>query len=227
MLVTGVAHPLGAPVAQFRIEHGAHPRGTLFELGFVPIRPLSASLHDGEIVFTWLVREAQPTDQRPAERHAVYLSDLRGQVRRHQRVAAYAVVTSSRGVLGTVNSSSTPAPGAWTLPGGGIDPGESPSEAVLRELHEETGQRVVIDRILSLESEHWIGRSKSGEPEDFHALRIIYAATCPEPTDPVVHDVGGSTQHAEWVDAHRWRAMHWTNSARTVLARFSPTTPHR
>jgi 8-oxo-dGTP diphosphatase len=34
----------------------------------------------------------------------------------------------------------------WVLPGGGIEPSESPEEALLREVWEETGLRVKIDR---------------------------------------------------------------------------------
>lgn len=34
----------------------------------------------------------------------------------------------------------------WVLPGGGIDPGESPEEAVVREMEEETGYTVTIHR---------------------------------------------------------------------------------
>ncbi|MBS0625603.1 MAG: NUDIX domain-containing protein [Verrucomicrobia bacterium] len=36
----------------------------------------------------------------------------------------------------------------WVLPGGGIDPGEKPEEAVLREILEETGFTVKIDRLV-------------------------------------------------------------------------------
>ena len=221
MRVVGVSHPLGAPVASFVVEHGAHPRVTMFDAGFVPIRPLAAALHEGEILFTWLVREVLEADPRPAERHAVYVAHCAETPRRYQRIGAYALVLSERGVLGTVNSAATKAPGVWTLPGGGIDAGESPSDAVLREIFEETGQEVVIDRVLTLESEHWIGRTMSGALEDFHALRIIYGATCETPSDPVVHDVGGSTEGAGWVPLRAWRSLHWTNSSRTLLSQYA------
>ncbi len=36
----------------------------------------------------------------------------------------------------------------WVLPGGGIDPGESPESAVVREILEETGFTVKIDRLV-------------------------------------------------------------------------------
>lgn len=39
-------------------------------------------------------------------------------------------------------------PGQWALPGGGIDPRESPEEAALRELHEEVGLRLPDSAIL-------------------------------------------------------------------------------
>ena len=221
MRITGVTHPLGAPVVTFAVAHGAHPRVTMFDHGYLPVRPLAASLSDGEIVFTWLVREVVAADHRPPERHTVYVAPLGEEPVRHQRIGAYAIVLSQRGILGTVNSIATPAPGSWALPGGGVDAGESPSDAVLREVYEETGQEVVIDRVLSLESEHWVGRSMAGTLEDFHALRVIYGATCKAPSDPVVHDVGGSTFRADWVPTRMWRSLHWTNSSRTLLSQFA------
>ncbi|RRD45274.1 NUDIX domain-containing protein [Tessaracoccus sp. OH4464_COT-324] len=136
-------------------------------------------------------------------------------------MAAYGVILSERGVLGTVNSEQSYAAGVWTLPGGGLNPGESPSEALLREIHEETGQRIIIDRLLALESDHWVGRALSGRLEDFHALRFIYGGRCISPTDPIVYDVGGSTEVADWVPVRAWRQLHWTNSSRTLLAQYA------
>lgn len=221
MRVVGVTSPVGAPVISYHVEHGHHPRVTLFDHGYVPIRPLAATMHDDEIMFTWLVRDVCAADHRPLERHTVYVAPSRETPRRYQRVGAYALVMSDRGILGTINSAVTAAPGTWALPGGGVDPGESPSDAVLREIYEETGQEVVIDRVLTLESEHWVGRSLAGRLEDFHALRVIYGATCTTPSDPVVHDVGGSTEGAGWVPTRTWRSLHWTNSSRTLLSQFA------
>ena len=98
---------------------------------------------------------------------------------------------------------------------------EQTTEAVLREVYEETGQDIVIDRVLSLESEHWVGRSMAGTLEDFHALRVIYGATCKTPSDPVVHDVGGSTFRADWVPTRTWRTLNWTNGSRALLSQYA------
>lgn len=220
MRVVGVLSPVGSQTVNVTIRHGEHPAEALFAHNLVPLRPLSATLVADEIVFTYLVREVSSGDRRPRRRHAVHEEPSAAQRPVvHQRIGAYAVVLSERGLLGTVNSTLTGAPGTWTLPGGGIDPGESPSEAVLREVFEEAGQEVHIARILALESDHWIGRSTNGVLEDFHALRIVYGATCETPSDPVVHDLGGSTERADWVPLRTWRMLHWTISSRTLLAR--------
>jgi 8-oxo-dGTP diphosphatase len=39
---------------------------------------------------------------------------------------------------------------AWNLPGGGVEQGELPTEAVLREVKEETGLEVAIERLLGV-----------------------------------------------------------------------------
>jgi len=38
----------------------------------------------------------------------------------------------------------------WNLPGGGMESGELPTEAVIREVKEETGLEVVIDRLIGV-----------------------------------------------------------------------------
>jgi 8-oxo-dGTP pyrophosphatase MutT (NUDIX family) len=120
-----------------------------------------------------------------------------------QRVAAYAIVTSERGLLLTQFNDQTHVAGDWGLPGGGLDTGESPIEGVHREVWEETGQLVELEGLVDVQSSHWIGRAPNGVVEDFHAVRIVYRATCPEPRDVVIHDVGGTTADAGWVPVER------------------------
>ncbi|MCL1841635.1 MAG: NUDIX domain-containing protein [Propionibacteriaceae bacterium] len=158
----------------------------------------------------------RPHGSRPQEEERPPIPPIK-----HQRVAAYAIVRSELGVLGTRNSERGPVPGVWQLPGGGIEPGETPAEAVLREISEETSQHIELDRLIDLQSDHWIGRASTGIWEDFHALRLIYTATCADPTPPVVTDVDGTTDLARWVPLRHWRSLPWTSGARSALDRFA------
>lgn len=40
--------------------------------------------------------------------------------------------------------------GTWSLPAGAVDPGETPAQAVVREVWEETGLKVVPERVLGV-----------------------------------------------------------------------------
>lgn len=115
------------------------------------------------------------------------------------RVGAYAVVVVDDRILLTQLAGSTPAPGAWTLPGGGLDHGEAPVDAVVREVLEETGHVLVNPRLVDVGSAHFVGRSPRGRLEDFHGIRIVYLADVEQVRDPQVLDVGGSTSAAAWV----------------------------
>ena len=61
-------------------------------------------------------------------------------------LAASAVVTNAHGQLLLVLRSHEPEAGCWTVPGGRVEPGESLEAAAVREVFEETGLHVAIER---------------------------------------------------------------------------------
>lgn len=138
----------------------------------------------------------------------------------YQRVAVYALVESGGGLLLTELSDRTSRPGEWTLPGGGIDPGESALGALHREVWEETGQVIGDVGFLGMRTGHWVGRSPGGRVENFHAVRLYYRARCARPSPVVVHDVDGSTASAAWVPRSRLGHLPLTSSLVDALAQW-------
>lgn len=62
------------------------------------------------------------------------------------------------------------ADGGWTLPGGWADVGESPSEAVAREVHEESGYHVQATRLLAV-----YDREKHAHPPlAYHVYKLFF-----------------------------------------------------
>ena len=73
-----------------------------------------------------------------------------------------------------------------------------------------------------MQTSHWVGRNPEGQVEDFHAVRLIYRGTCPEPSDPVVLDVGGTTADARWIPLAERRSITWTANWRDALDQLLP-----
>jgi 8-oxo-dGTP pyrophosphatase MutT (NUDIX family) len=136
-----------------------------------------------------------------------------------QRVAAYALVQRDDAILMCRLSPRVPFDG-WALPGGGIDHGESPREALRREVHEEAGLHVVPGRVVDVYSHHFVGRSPSGVLEDYHGIGLIFEAEIDPASDgaePQVLEVDGSTDLARWVPVTEARTLSLTGAARYGL----------
>lgn len=99
------------------------------------------------------------------------------------RLASYAVCIESDRVLLVQHVSTN-----WTLPGGKVEHGEDPIDAVVREVAEETGCEALVERLLGVDSRviPAAERAVHGGPEH-HNVGIFYLAriTCgylrPEP----------------------------------------------
>ncbi len=118
---------------------------------------------------------------------------------RIQRLGAYAVVVhNDRMLLTRISSLGFPA-GMWALPGGGVDQGEHPDDAVVRELYEETGLEALTTRLVDVGSIHLIGSGRNGADEDYHGVHLLYAVTVDTSIDPHVVEVGSTTDLAAWI----------------------------
>ena len=140
-----------------------------------------------------------------------------GSLPRRQRVAAYAVIIRVAGTDDPVRDRRTGDGGPveeillcrlaprvsrkelWTLPGGGLDHGEDPRDALLREIVEETGLSATLGDTAHVYSAHLPRASRDGGMTDFHALRIVYDAWVPtDAPEPRVVEIDGSTVDAAW-----------------------------
>jgi 8-oxo-dGTP diphosphatase len=129
-----------------------------------------------------------------------------GSLPKRQRVAAYAVILrvgpnpdSAQEILLSRLAERITSDELWTLPGGGLDHGEDPRDAVLREVREETGLEAEVGETARVYSAHLPGVWRDGRRVDAHALRIVYDGWVPpDAPEPRVVEVGGSTSEAAW-----------------------------
>ncbi len=112
---------------------------------------------------------------------------------RRQRVAVYGICEDGTGNVLLVRAASyLTIAGRWFLPGGGIDHGEDPVTALVREFGEETGLRVEIGSLKGVLSD--VQTLPDGV--SLHTIRLIYDV---DSFAGLLRDeTGGSSDAARW-----------------------------
>ncbi len=139
-----------------------------------------------------------------------------------QRFAAYGLTADPAGrLLLTRIAPGYPGSGTWHLPGGGTDFGESATGGLIRELVEETGQMGTVGDLLRVEHFHNPAAFGPEErPIDWHTVRSVFRVFVAVPTEPIVHDLGGSTDAAAWFTAADLRDLNLNKLAKAVISGY-------
>lgn len=112
------------------------------------------------------------------------------------RIAAYALIISDDKLL--LSHWRRGQMHGWTLPGGGIDPGEDPADACVREVFEETGYQARVGRVLGVDSRILVREDpRPGEAAGLHTIRIVYDAEVIR--GELTPEADGSSDDAAWV----------------------------
>jgi 8-oxo-dGTP diphosphatase len=112
------------------------------------------------------------------------------------RVGAYGVIVQDGTLL--LSLWQGPREAIWTLPGGGIELGEQPEQACLREIEEETGYTARLDGLLgvisrTIDAEHRVRRRQRA----LLAVQVLYRAEIV--SGQLRAEVGGSSIDAAWL----------------------------
>jgi 8-oxo-dGTP diphosphatase len=119
-----------------------------------------------------------------------------------------AVVRDEAGRLLMILRGHDPGKGLWSIPGGRIEPGETPEHAVIREVREETGLRVSCGPLLGSAELAGLGGAVV-DIRDYRAFLVPGSATVPH--------AGDDAADVRWVSASEAAAMDERGEVTTGL----------
>jgi 8-oxo-dGTP diphosphatase len=121
-------------------------------------------------------------------------------------VVGAAIVRGGR-LLAARRTSPPEAAGRWELPGGKVEPGETATAALLREVEEELGCLVMVDRWL-------VGAEPIGTTHVLHVALCALAVGSPRP--------GQDHDELRWLAAAELGDVDWLEPDRPFLTAVRP-----
>ena len=112
----------------------------------------------------------------------------------NSRLSIYGVAADDSSILLCRIAPGYPGEGRWTLPGGGVEWGEHPEDALRREVYEEAGMELTGFEFLGIDSRIY---ADDRWPDGLHIIRMIYLT--PLVGEPSVTEVDGSVDEARWI----------------------------
>ena len=132
-----------------------------------------------------------------------------------QRIAAYGVCLDPKGRLLLARA----APwltlrGSWFLPGGGVNHGEHPTDALRREIEEESGLTVVTGPLLDILSDVRVMPDETS----LHTVRMIYRVVSWSGT--LRSELEGTTDLVQWFAKDELAALPLAPYVEEVVTKF-------
>jgi len=132
-----------------------------------------------------------------------------------QRIAAYGVCLDAEDRLLLARAAPwLTLSGRWFLPGGGVDHGEHPTDALQREIEEESGLTVVLGPLLDVLSDVRV----MPDGTSLHTVRMIYRVT--SWTGSLRAELGGTTDAVQWFARSELAELPLAHYVREVVAKF-------
>jgi len=118
-----------------------------------------------------------------------------------QQVVVGAAIVRGDRVLACRRTAPAPAAGRWELPGGKVEPGETPEEALVREVREELGCAVAVTGWLP----------ETAPISEVLVLRVAVAQLVDGEPQPVEHD------QIRWLSSDELDDVDWLDPDRPFL----------